>query len=642
LAFVVTVISIPSQVFGEAVSKAAGPEDPRADAYYHFTLGTLLANEGNLQGALDQLNQAARIDPSSAEIRVELADLHLRHGDVRQAVTTAREAVERAPETAEAHLSLANALAALAVHGGDGPDHLIEAILEYRTARDLGVDDSATLSRLARLELRAGMTEEAIQTFRRIINNGDSSPHIHLLLGRALQDQGEVEESIREFEAVVGRFPRHPEALGAVASLHEKAERWPEAARAYQALAEIRPDDPALHFRLGVNLLRAGRPAEAIAPLRFASEENPSSDAASRALAIALRRSGRPAEAIDRYRRLLVSSPGDPFLLTDVASLHRQRGELEKAAELFGQALSAAERTPEAQPDKVDIAVELASVELGLQRPEKALSALDRAEEFGGSEQAAVILLKCRALIQAGEAVLAAREAARGRVRFPDSARFRLLEAEAALALGDRRSAELDIATAIEQSREDRDTYFMAADLWARNGHQERALQLLEGVAQKWPNDDRAWFEWGGALERAGRVEEAMEMLHRSIDLNGSNHLALNYLGYLLAERGERLEEAQSMIERAVALAPNNGAYLDSLGWVLFRRGLPADALEPLGRAVDLLAGDSTVREHLGDVLAAVGRWGEAQVQWRRAQELGGPEERLTEKIEKAVRKQVR
>jgi len=140
-------------------------------------------------------------------------------------------------------------------------------------------------------------------------------------------------------------------------------------------------------------------------------------------------------------------------------------------------------------------------------------------------------------------------------------------------------------------------------------------------------------LERAAALERAGKGEQAAALLRGIIEIDANNHQALNYLGYMLAEQGRDLVEAQGLIERAVALAPDNGAYLDSLGWVLFRSGRAAEALEPLSRAGELLAGDPTVREHLGDVLFALGRRAEAEAEWRAAVERGGPEKRLRSKM---------
>jgi Flp pilus assembly protein TadD len=77
------------------------------------------------------------------------------------------------------------------------------------------------------------------------------------------------------------------------------------------------------------------------------------------------------------------------------------------------------------------------------------------------------------------------------------------------------------------------------------------------------------------------------------------------------------------MIQKAVDLEPENEAYLDSLGWVLFKLGRPQEALPWLEKAAKLSERpDATIEDHLGDVLAALHRWTEARVAWRRSLEL--------------------
>lgn len=97
--------------------------------------------------------------------------------------------------------------------------------------------------------------------------------------------------------------------------------------------------------------------------------------------------------------------------------------------------------------------------------------------------------------------------------------------------------------------------------------------------------------------------------------------MALNYLGYMLADRGTRLEEAMGYIRRAVALDPQNGAYLDSLGWVYFKMGNYELAEENLRRAADRMGDDPTIQEHLGELYLRTGRLKLAATHWERSLE---------------------
>jgi Flp pilus assembly protein TadD len=126
--------------------------------------------------------------------------------------------------------------------------------------------------------------------------------------------------------------------------------------------------------------------------------------------------------------------------------------------------------------------------------------------------------------------------------------------------------------------------------------------------------------------------------MERAVELDPKEARALNYLGYSLADRGKELARAESLIRRALAIDPDNGAYLDSLGWVLVKLERYPEAQEQLARAADLMAGDATVREHLGDLYMKQNDVERALAEWRTAQGLR-PEDptRLRRKILKAT-----
>ena len=127
------------------------------------------------------------------------------------------------------------------------------------------------------------------------------------------------------------------------------------------------------------------------------------------------------------------------------------------------------------------------------------------------------------------------------------------------------------------------------------------------------------YYARGTAYDSLGNWELGLRDFESALSLSPNQFQVLNYVGYSLVERGERLEEALSMIERAVAAQPKAGHIIDSLGWAQFRLGYYSDAVVHMERAVELMATDPVVNNHLGDVYWAVGRKTEARFQWRRA-----------------------
>ena len=122
-----------------------------------------------------------------------------------------------------------------------------------------------------------------------------------------------------------------------------------------------------------------------------------------------------------------------------------------------------------------------------------------------------------------------------------------------------------------------------------------------------------------GAFDAAGLFDEARPLLERVIEIDPSNAVALNQLGYTLAERNVELPKALGYLERAHRLRPDDGGILDSLAWVYFRMERFAEA-EPLARrAIELAGSGAVLLDHLGDILWALGQKEEAIEQWRMA-----------------------
>lgn len=101
--------------------------------------------------------------------------------------------------------------------------------------------------------------------------------------------------------------------------------------------------------------------------------------------------------------------------------------------------------------------------------------------------------------------------------------------------------------------------------------------------------------------ERIGRKDEAFKNFEKVLELDTTNAVVLNYVGYTYAERNDSLEYALDLINRALAIEENNGYYIDSRGWVFYQMGRYIEALVDLLKANQLVE-DAVILEHLGDV----------------------------------------
>ncbi|MED5492280.1 MAG: tetratricopeptide repeat protein [Pseudomonadota bacterium] len=150
--------------------------------------------------------------------------------------------------------------------------------------------------------------------------------------------------------------------------------------------------------------------------------------------------------------------------------------------------------------------------------------------------------------------------------------------------------------------------------------HPELAIQQANTALQAYPNDSNLLYSRAMLHEMLGNPRGLEEDLGAIIAREPDNAMALNALGYTLADRNQRLDEALALIKRAAALDPSDPAIQDSLGWVYYRLG-DLDRAEALLRDAYAAYPDQEVAAHLGEVLWRQGKEREARRVWREALE---------------------
>jgi len=163
-----------------------------------------------------------------------------------------------------------------------------------------------------------------------------------------------------------------------------------------------------------------------------------------------------------------------------------------------------------------------------------------------------------------------------------------------------------------------------------------RALELLGRIVEENPDYTEARFQYGVICERANRIEEAEKQFKILIEKKPKDAIALNYLGYSMADRGMKLSEAEGYIRRALEQEPENGAYLDSLGWVHFKQGKYEQAQAELKKALSIVKEDEIVWDHMGEAYAVAGGTKQAWYCWKMAYMLGPGRKAVADKITRA------
>jgi len=187
----------------------------------HFYLGTTLDNEGRLEEAIAEFQEALKLRPN-VDFCNAFGIFLERHGRFDEAFIQFQEAVRLDPQFADPHHNLALALSR--------KGRLAEAIEEFQKALQLNSLDAAWQNDFGIVLARAGRLDEAISQFQQALKLDSKSADVHYNLGNALLRKGRLDEAINQFE---------------------------------QALA-IKPDSADVHNNLGIVLTRQGRLDEAI------------------------------------------------------------------------------------------------------------------------------------------------------------------------------------------------------------------------------------------------------------------------------------------------------------------------------------------------------------------------------------------
>lgn len=359
---------------------------------------------------------------------------------------------------------------------------------------------------------------------------------------------------------------------------------------AYAEAAALAPEDPWIRLEFASVLARGGRFEEAAVQVRIARQFAPTEPEVLRtqariAMNLADRQPEARLEARLAFELVLVAEPDDLESLVALGQIYLGEDEAQRAVETLSRAAELRPGQPMIESLRARALVEAGDPEAAesVQRsmlaahPERLDSRLELAE-----------LLSNRGLHAAAAAVLA--EAPESQQRSPELRRRRAVE----LYLdGDLANAGRVARDLVAELPENLSARVLLATIEQADGRWASVLELIGEAAERTPLHDQLNFLQVRALERLGRVEEALAALAR-------RQSALEGAG--------RSEEAQLVQASAVLLAARNdrATLALELGGKLFSAQPPVDA--EIALQVRLLLADLEFeRQGLAPALAVLG-----------------------------------
>jgi tetratricopeptide (TPR) repeat protein len=363
---------------------AAVAQQSSGNPYYEFLQARRLEGERNWQGALAALQRAAAADPRSAEIKAEIAALHLRREPPAraEAEAAAKEAIALDENNVEANRTLGS-LYASDVASARGPvaaDLIRNAILHLeRAGTGTAGADIQVQYWLGQMYLRNKEPQKAVVAIGRVVAQNPGNPSARQLLASAYAAAGDLKGAIATLEEAVDYLPSLAPDL---ARYLEQNGQMREAAGAYALALTQRPNDRQLKLQRIAALYNARDYNEAARLAREAQKQHPDdvnfprlqalalSGAGDRAAAIAVAEAaakafpkdvntqftlvdfysdaGRSADAEKLLRQMLATEPNNPRVLNHLGYLLATRGDqLDEAVLLVRRALQSDPERPE-------------------------------------------------------------------------------------------------------------------------------------------------------------------------------------------------------------------------------------------------------------------------------------------------------
>lgn len=513
-------------------------------------------------------------------------------------------------------------VAELALRRGDLETAAQRYVRQARATRDPGVVASA-----ARIAAMAGEQDEAGALARLWAELAPEDPRARQAAALALIRAGSFEDALDHLVALRELGSEADFGYLAVHAADIPEESREVLLRALSELAQRYPDDRDLAFARAVLLERSERPEEALAALAPLDPGQYGPDAALLRARL-LDALGDPEAAADWLRSAIDRGGEAGRLRYMLARLLVELGRLDAARDQF-------ERLLERVGENSEILLSLSLISLEAGEPEAARGYLQRLLRAGGRSDAAHYYLGVSASEQGR-----AEEALDAWSRVDPGFEYERAQASAAalaLSSGDSEALRdyLD-----EQRRQHPGRaiplWMLEAQVLMDAGAPEAAAAALDAAIEAHPDETDLLYARALAHDSAGDEEGMIADLERIIELDPDDAMALNALGYTLADRDERLDEARELVERALESDPEDPAFIDSLGWVEFRQGNHDRAVELLRQAWAAFR-DHEVAAHLGEALWVRGDREAARDVWARGLELSQETNVLIETIERLL-----
>lgn len=607
------------------------PAPSKADAYYHAALAHLYAELAASYGgrgeyvnkAVENYKAAMQADPDSGYIANQLADLYLQTGQIRTAVNEFEERVKRNPSDINARRILAKFYTARLRDGSRtslNQEMMKAAIAQYSEVIRLSPKDVESWLMLGRLEQAAQNSPAAEKAFKQVLALDSENEDAMTGLAMVYSNIGDTAGASEMLKRVADKNP-NLRTLTTLAGTYEQMREYGLAAETYGRALELNRENTDLKRAYAQALFTADNYDKALPVLEELIQEDANDLLANLRLSQIYRQKRQFAKARDYAARARQLDPANLEIRYNEVGLLEAEGKTAEAIAQMRQMVDSIPANTQSISERSNRVILLERLGILHRMAEQTTEAVAAFREIVALDPDAAKRAQAQIVDTyrtSKDFASAEKELASALAKFADDRTLKIVGANLYADLGQFDRAEKMVKSLLGGDN-DRDTLLSLVHIYekARNFKEMgRTIDAVERLSKSDDDRESVHFLRGAMFEKMKQFDKAEAEFRKVLAMNPESSSALNYLGYMLADRNVRLNEALEMIRKAVDLEPHNAAFLDSLGWVYYRLNRLEEAEETLRRSLERGSRDPTVHDHLGDVLSSRDNLKDAIAQW--------------------------
>jgi tetratricopeptide (TPR) repeat protein len=264
------------------------------NAKQHYNLGRSYVEQGKLDEAIKEFQEAIRIDPDYACAHCRLGMVYGSKGKSDLKIAQYRKTIETKQDCAVVHFNLA------VCYARSDPE---EAINEYKAAISIDPGYSEAHRNLGSIYRDQGKLDDAVKEYQEAIRIDSDDASSHHFLGHVYFDKSMFHEALAEWKRTIELTPDDARLYRDLRNAYLKMGRLEQLVEETQQKLKADPEDARGHYLLALALTERWETELAIESFRKAIELDPSCEAAHKDYIDLMKSRGRHAEVLAEYEQ---------------------------------------------------------------------------------------------------------------------------------------------------------------------------------------------------------------------------------------------------------------------------------------------------------------------------------------------------